>query len=201
MTRLLTHVPYLKRIIFPLALIPLLSLAFTDLGANPVERLLHFTGDWALRFLTLTLAVTPVSRLTEWRALVGARRMLGLFSFFYALLHLGVYLVLDQGGEWRGVLEDVVKRPYITLGFGVFVILAALAATSTNRMMKRLGRGWKRLHRLVYAAAVGAALHFLWLVKADSREPLVYLGIILLLLLLRAPFLARRRRSGAPRTS
>lgn len=191
MTGLLNHTAYLKRIIFPLALIPVFSLAIVDLGANPVEHLLHFSGDWALRFLTMTLAVTPLSRLTGWRALVGARRMLGLFSFFYALLHLGIYLVLDQGLDWRGVLDDVVERPYITLGFAVFIVLLSLASTSTNRMMKRLGRRWKTLHRLVYPASLGAALHFLWLVKADSREPLIYLAVILTLLLLRVPMFSR----------
>ena len=110
MTRLLIHTPTLKRIIFPAALIPLLSLAFIDLGANPVERLLHFSGDWALRFLIMALAVTPVSRLIGWRALVGARRMLGLFSFFYAFLHVGIYLILDQGLAWRGVLRSEERR-------------------------------------------------------------------------------------------
>lgn len=200
MRPLLTNTVYLKRIVFPLALAPAFYLAFSDLGANPIEHLLHVTGDWALRFLVITLAITPVSRLSGWRSIAATRRMLGLFCFFYALLHFGTYLVLDQGLEWRSISADILERPYITLGFGVFVTLSLLAATSTNRWMRRLGRKWKSLHRMVYPAALGATLHFLWLVKADSREPLVYLVVVLVLLLLRLPVFMPRTGRSRPRT-
>jgi len=199
--RLLTNTVYLKRIVFPLALAPAFYLAFSDLGANPIEHLLRVTGDWALRFLVITLAITPVSRLSGWRSIAATRRMLGLFCFFYALLHFGTYLVLDQGLEWRSISADILERPYITLGFGVFVTLSLLAATSTNRWMRRLGRKWKSLHRMVYPAALGATLHFLWLVKADSREPLVYLVVVLVLLLLRLPVFMPRTGRPRPQTS
>lgn len=201
MRRLLTNTVYLKRIVFPLALAPAFYLAFSDLGANPIERLLHVTGDWALRFLVITLAITPFSRLSGWRSIAATRRMLGLFCFFYALLHFGTYLALDQGLEWRSISADILERPYITLGFGVFVTLSLLAATSTNRWMRRLGRRWKSLHRMVYPAALGATLHFLWLVKADSREPLVYLVVVLVLLLLRLPVFMPRTGRPRPQTS
>jgi len=171
-----------KPLLFGICLLPLVVLLFSDLGANPVEALTHATGDWALRFLLITLAINPLRRVSGWGDLVRLRRMLGLYAFFYACLHVVIYAGLDLGLQWERIWDDVLKRPYITVGFSVFVMLIPLALTSTNGMMRRLGgRRWRRLHRLVYPAAVGAVLHFLWLVKADLREPLMYFALLLLL--------------------
>jgi sulfoxide reductase heme-binding subunit YedZ len=171
-----------------------------DLGANPVETLIHGTGDWALRLLVATLAITPLRRFSGWSEPLRWRRMLGLFAFFYASLHFCAYALLDQRLNLSLIWEDVVERPYISVGFSVFVLLIPLAVTSTKGMMRRLGRRWKALHRLVYPAAIGAALHYLWLVKVDLREPLIYLTIIILLLILRLPlFNAPSRATPARR--
>lgn len=194
----------LKPALFIACLLPLawmLLLAWQDaLGANPIEEITHRTGDWTLRLLLMTLAVTPLRRLTGWSWVIRLRRMLGLFAFFYALLHLVTYLWLDQFFLWAEILHDVIKRPFITVGFAAFVILAALAATSTNAMMRRLGRRWTQLHRAVYVAAILGVLHFWWLVKADLREPAVYAAVLALLLGLRVVAAAARRRMRAPST-
>ena len=175
-----------KPLLFAASLLPLglmLWWGVNDrLGANPIEKLTHLTGDWALRFLLITLAVTPLRRLTGWVWLMRLRRMLGLFAFFYALLHFSTYLVLDQFFAWQEIAKDIVKRPYITVGFTAFVLLIPLAVTSTNAMMRRLGRRWQQLHQLVYVIASFAVLHYLWLVKADTRDPIFY-GLILVFLL------------------
>lgn len=168
----------LKPAIFTLCLLPaalmLLDAVDGRLGANPVEALLHRTGDWTLRLLLATLAVTPLRRLTGRSWLLRLRRMLGLFAFFYAVLHVVVYVWLDRQLTWMEIVVDIAERPYITLGFVAFVILLVLAATSPRAVVRRLGRNWKRLHRAVYAAAVLGVLHFWWLVKADITEPAVY---------------------------
>ncbi len=175
-----------KPLVFSISLIPLLWLGWLawnqQLGTNPVEALSHRTGDWSLRFLLLTLAVTPLRRLTGWNRVQRFRRMLGLFAFFYVCLHVTVYLVFDQFFDLAALMADVMKRPYLSVGFAAFVLLIPLAVTSTNRMMKRLGHHWQRLHRLVYPIALLAVLHYLWLVKADRSEPLMYAGILTLLL-------------------
>jgi len=180
-----------RLLVFLASLLPLAYMtwaAFSDsLGPNPVEALSHETGSWALRFLLITLAITPLRRLTGWRRPVLLRRMFGLFSFFYASLHVLVWLWLDREFAWGGMLADIAKRPYITVGFLSFLILTALAATSNAFSMRNLGLRWKQLHRLVYVAALLAVLHFIWLVKADLLEPMVYLGIFSLLMLLRIP--------------
>jgi sulfoxide reductase heme-binding subunit YedZ len=186
----------LKPAMFFLALLPLALLVWNalhdGLGANPVEAITFETGEWGLRFLLITLCVTPLRRITGWQALVRLRRMLGLFAFFYLCLHFLTYLVLDAFFDFRYILEDITDRTYITLGFTSFVLLIALAATSTDAMVRRLGgRRWRRLHKLAYVAAAGGVLHFLWLVKADLREPLIYLGILLLLFLARIPAVAK----------
>ncbi|UCF20808.1 MAG: sulfoxide reductase heme-binding subunit YedZ [Gemmatimonadota bacterium] len=173
--------------IFLLALAPFGLLAFdtlTDrLGTNPIETVTHRTGWWALTFLLLTLAVTPVRQLTGIGWLVKLRRMLGLYAFFYASLHFGVYIGLDQFFAFDYIVEDIMDRPYITVGFTALVILTPLALTSTKRMVRRLGgRRWNRLHKMVYVAAVLGVLHFLWLVKADILEPAIFaltLGLLL----------------------
>ena len=153
------------------------------LGVNPVETITHTTGDWALRLLLVTLAVTPLRTWLGWRRQQPLRRMLGLFAFFYAALHFAAWFILDQGLSLALMLEDVIERPYITVGFSALVLLILLAATSTDAMVKRLGgKRWKRLHKSVYVAGILAVLHYLWLVKADWTEPAVY-GLILGLLL------------------
>ena len=182
---------WIKLLVFVLSLLPAAGLAgglFTGgLGANPVEALTHSTGEWALRFLLLTLAVTPLRRLTGYGSLIRLRRMLGLFAFFYAALHLSTYVALDQFFDAAAIVKDVVKRPYITAGFLGFVLMAPLAATSTAGMIRRLGgRRWQQLHRLVYPCAIAAVVHFLWLVKADLTEPLLYAGVLTALLGYRA---------------
>jgi sulfoxide reductase heme-binding subunit YedZ len=153
-----------------------------DLGADPVARLLHTCGKTGLNFLLLTLLVTPVRRLTGWTHVVRLRRMLGLFAFFYLVAHFTVYLLLDRQLDYRNVLQDIVKRPYITIGFAALLLLIPLAVTSTNRMMRRLGRRWQTLHRLIYVSAILGVWHYWWQVKKDIRLPLLYAGMLTVLL-------------------
>ena len=154
-----------------------------DLGTNPIETLNRYTGDWTLRFLLITLAITPLRRISGWHWLIRLRRMFGLFTFFYVCAHFLTWVWIDQRFELQSIVEDIVKRPFITLGFACFVLLVPLAITSTNAMVRRLGgRRWQRLHRLVYFVAVGGVVHFLWLVKSDIREPMLYALILALLL-------------------
>jgi len=164
------------------------------LGANPVEALLHRTGDWTLRLLLVTLAVTPLRLWTGWSWPLRLRRMLGLFAFFYAVAHVVVYLWLDRQLAWGEIVTDIAERPYITVGFAAFLILSALAVTSPKAMVRRLGRRWQRLHRWIYPAAVLGVVHFWWLVKADVLEPLVYALVLALLLAVRL-FGGRSRQS------
>ena len=152
------------------------------LGADPVAEIEHRLGLWALRLLLITLAVTPIRQITGQAMLVKFRRMLGLYAFLYATLHFAAYLVLDLRGYWTQIFEDIAKRPYITVGFAAWLLLVPLAVTSTQAAIRRLGRNWARLHRLVSAIAVLAVLHFWWLVKSDVREPLLYAGILTVLL-------------------
>ena len=172
--------------------------SLTDgLGANPIEKITHTTGEWALRFLVLCLTVTPLRRLTGWRMLTLERRTLGLFAFLYAALHLTTYVTLDLGFDWANLGEDILERPYITVGFATFCVLLALASTSSRAAARRLGRRWKQLHRLVYLAGIGAVVHFLWLVKSDTREPLIYAAIVATLLSVRLWWALRARRRPA----
>ena len=152
------------------------------LGADPVAEIEHRLGIWALRLLMVALAVTPLRQLTGQPVLLRFRRMLGLYAFAYATLHFSAYLVLDLRGYWALVFEEIAKRPYITVGFSAWLLLLPLAITSTKGWIRRLGRNWVRLHKLVYAAGVLAVLHFWWLVKSDIREPLLYAGILAALL-------------------
>ena len=153
-----------------------------DLGADPIKTVTHATGLWTLRFLLATLAVTPLRKAFGWAQLAPYRRTLGLLAFTYVTLHLLTYAVLDLWGAWDTLVEDVVKRPYITVGFAGFLMLVPLAVTSTRAWIRRLGKRWVQLHRLVYAAAIAGCLHFLWLVKKDVREPLIYAAILAVLL-------------------
>jgi len=173
-----------------------------DLGADPVARLLHTCGKTGLNFLLLTLLVTPVRRLTGWTHLVRLRRMLGLFAFFYLVAHFTVYLVLDRQLDYQNVLQDIVKRPYITIGFAALLMLIPLAVTSTNRMMRRLGRRWQKLHRLIYVIAILGVWHYWWQVKKDIRQPLLYVGMLAVLLGFRLVVRAlNRARAAAPTTA
>lgn len=180
---------YPKSAIFALSLVPCAFLIYRgitgDLGANPIKEITHFTGDWTLNFLLVTLAVTPLRRLTGYNRLIRFRRMLGLFAFFYACQHFLTYLVLDQFFDWSEIVRDVAKRPYITVGFTAFVLLIPLAVTSTRRMTQRLGSNWRRLHSCIYVIGTLGVLHYLWLVKADVRVPVIYGVILIILLLLR----------------
>lgn len=196
-----------KPLVFMACLLPLVFgiwAGFADqLGANPIEEITHRTGDWTLRLLLITLAATPLRRMLGWSWPLRVRRMLGLFTFFYACLHLLTYFVLDQFFDWEEILKDIIKRPYITIGFSAFVLLVPLAVTSTNAMMRRLGKRWGQLHQLVYVIAVFGILHYLWLVKADYLLPLIHAAILLALLLMRAWYQRQSlsARRPAPQTS
>ena len=159
-----------------------------NLTANPIEEITARTGRWTLRFLLITLAITPVRRLSGWGWLMRFRRMLGLFAFSYVALHFLTYFVLDQFFDLPMIIEDVLKRPYITVGFSAFVLLIPLAVTSTKKMIRRLGKRWSWLHRLIYLIASLGVVHYLWLVKSDIRYPATYGLVLLLLFVLRAWF-------------
>ncbi len=177
---------FLKPLVFISGLLPAVILAwqfYADrLGANPIDEITDGTGTWTLRFLLITLMATPLKRLFGWGWPLHVRRMLGLFAFFYATLHLFTYLWLDQFFDWGEIGTDILKRPFITVGMLAFVLLLPLAMTSTRAMMRRLGRNWKALHQLAYVVPLLGVLHYWWLVKADVREPLVY-GVVLIVLL------------------
>ena len=157
-----------------------------SLGANPVEAILDRFGNWGLRFIMITLAVTPLRRLTGWNWLTRFRRMLGLFTFFYVLMHFLTWLILDQGLLWSAIVEDIAERPFITIGAVALLLLTALAVTSTNGMRRRLGRRWQTLHNAVYVIGVLGVWHFWWQVKLDTLEPLIYAVILTALLGYRA---------------
>jgi sulfoxide reductase heme-binding subunit YedZ len=166
---------------------PMLVLAaragFDLLGANPVEAAIRFLGDWGLRFLIIALAVTPLRLVSGWTVVARYRRMLGLWAFAYVILHLLGYVVLDQFFDWENIGHEILKHKFITAGMAALTLLIPLAATSTNGMIKRLGgKVWKKLHSAVYLAVPLAAVHYIWMVKADIRQPLIYLGITILLL-------------------
>jgi sulfoxide reductase heme-binding subunit YedZ len=179
----------LKVLLFLACLIPLgkltleiFGVAGMSLGANPIEELIHRLGIWGLNFLLITLTVTPLRRLTGKNWLLRFRRMLGLFAFFYLLLHFLTYAGLDQRYDLAAIIEDIAERPYITVGFTALLLLVPLAATSTQAMMRRLGRRWQKLHRLVYLIAILGVVHFYWQVKLDTLEALIYAAILAILL-------------------
>ena len=195
-----------KPLVFVACLVPLLWLssgAFgwfgLSLGADPVKELEHEAGKTALNLLLLTLAVTPVREITSQPQLLRLRRILGLFAFFYVVLHFTIYVVLDLELNFRTLGADIAKRPYITIGFTALLLLIPLAVTSTNGMMRRLGRRWASLHRLIYVVAVLGVWHFYWQVKRDVREPLLYAGILAVLLGYRVLRAIVRRRAAASR--
>jgi sulfoxide reductase heme-binding subunit YedZ len=190
----------IKVVVWLLCLTPFALLvrgAFTGgLGANPVEFITLETGFWTLTLLMLTLAITPARRLTGWNQLVQFRRLIGLFAFFYATLHFLTFITFDHFFDLSAIAADIVKRPYITVGFTAFLLLIPLAVTSTKGSIRRLGRRWQRLHRLIYFSAAFAVLHFYWKksAKADVQDPLIFAGILAVLLLSRVLL---QRRAGA----
>ncbi|MEQ1530020.1 MAG: protein-methionine-sulfoxide reductase heme-binding subunit MsrQ [Methylococcales bacterium] len=185
------HWAIIKVIVFILGALPFLSLVYAagthGLGANPIEALHFGFGDWALRFLCIGLALTPYKTLTGQSWPTRFRRMIGLFTFFYAAMHFLVFIVLDLSLSWQQFIEEVPKSPYILMGLLTFILLIPLAATSTKLMQKRLGRSWFKVHRLVYLAAFTALLHYFWLVKLDYTQPLIYALVIAALLAVRLP--------------
>jgi methionine sulfoxide reductase heme-binding subunit len=194
----------IKPVVFVAAVAPVAWLAWgllhDNLGANPAETIQLQTGRWALKFLLITLAVTPVRRLTGWNAVIQFRRMLGLFAFFYASLHLTSYIVLDQFFDWGAILRDIPKRPFILMGTLAFLLLVPLAVTSTKGWIRRLGRRWQSLHRLIYIAAGCAVVHFAWKVKVIAGDPVMYGVILAALLGFRVMWALRKRFGRARRT-
>jgi methionine sulfoxide reductase heme-binding subunit len=192
---------YGKPLVFLASLAPFLWLVFRALtgrlSVNPIEDITLTTGIWALRFLLISLAITPIRRLTGWQRVIQYRRMLGLFAFFYATLHLLTYVVLDQGLAFEFIIPDILKRPYITMGMIAFTLMVPLAITSTKGWIRRLGKKWQLLHRLVYFSALAACIHFLWKVKVAIGEPVYYAAILGVLLAFR--LLWRFRPTARPR--
>ncbi|XXF76879.1 sulfoxide reductase heme-binding subunit YedZ [Myxococcaceae bacterium GXIMD 01537] len=198
--------PWLKPAVLVGGLLPLVLLAVDGaqgaLGPNAIETVLHQTGLLALVLLLASLACTPLKLVLAWTWPLRVRKLLGLLAFAYAALHFLVYVALDQGFAWGTLLEDVAKRPFITVGFAALALLVPLAVTSTNGWVRRLGfPAWKRLHRLVYAAAALGVVHFFWRVKKDATEPLLYGAVLALLLGLRAGEALRKRRTPSPSAS
>jgi sulfoxide reductase heme-binding subunit YedZ len=190
---------WMKVAVFLLCLCPVLFLAWLgykqELGANPIEKITHETGDWTLRFLAITLAVTPLRKLINQPLLIRYRRMLGLFAFFYGCLHLITYLWLDKFFDVADILKDVAKRPFITVGTLGLVLMIPLAVTSTAGWIRRMGgKRWQQLHRLVYISAAAGVVHYYWLVKSDVRRPVMYGTIVAVLLLYRAWVTVQKRR-------
>jgi sulfoxide reductase heme-binding subunit YedZ len=169
-----------------ISLIPLLSLIYdtvlNHLGSNPIQALHIRLGDWSLRFLWLTLIITPLQTITRWRGMSDYRQLLGLYSFFYASLHLLVYLLLDQSLMWDLIIIDIVQSPYVWFGVIAYSIILVLAITSPKRMKKRLGKNWKKVHRFIYIAAIAGIIHYFWQLKGNLAEPLFYLMTLILLL-------------------
>ncbi len=190
---------WLKIALFVLCLAPALTLLWNglhqSLGPNPVETITHTTGNWTLRLLLITLAVTPLRKILKWPEAIRFRRMLGLFAFFYGTMHLLTYLWLDQSFSVTAMMKDVVKRPFITAGMTGFLSMLPLAITSTAGWIRRLGgRNWRRLHRLIYLAAAAGVVHYYWLVKSDVRLPLFYAGLLAPLLAWRVVEAARKKK-------
>ncbi len=200
-----TQIKRIKKLIFLICLIPLMRLFWLgfqdDLGANPVEFIEHSTGYWALFILLVTLSLTPIRLLSKTAWVMQLRRMLGLFMFFYACLHLVIYVVLDYSLLWDEIYLDIVEHPYIIVGLLAFILTIPLALTSTNKMIKRLGKQWKTLHKTVYLIAVLGVVHFWWLVKKDIREPLLFATVLALLFLVRWFYNRQNQSKSVVRTA
>ncbi len=183
------YIKTLKTLVFLLCLVPLGSMIYDgfqqNLTADPIDELLHRTGIWSLRMLLFTLAMTPMKIIIKQAGFIRLRRMFGLFTFFYATLHLVIYAWLDLGLAWVHLWEDIVKRPYITVGMMAWLLMLPMAITSNRFMIRKMGKKWKRLHQSIYLVIALGCLHFIWLVKSDITEPLIYTGIGLTLLLIR----------------
>jgi sulfoxide reductase heme-binding subunit YedZ len=204
-----------KPLVFLLCLAPVLFVIGDifgisgQLSANPIEDILDRFGNWAIRFITITLAVTPLQRLTGWNWLARFRRMLGLFTFFYVLMHFLTWLLLDRGlavdpaFQWSGILEDLTERPFITIGFTALILLTAMAVTSTNGMRRRMGRNWDKLHYSAYAVGVLGVWHYWWQVKKDTSDAWIYAIILAILLGMRLYWRIIKNRGGSqsPRLS
>ncbi|TRZ65535.1 MAG: sulfoxide reductase heme-binding subunit YedZ [Rhodocyclaceae bacterium] len=199
----------LKTALFIACLIPLARLGwglwYDQLGANPIEFITRSLGTWTLKFLLITLTVSPLRKLTGWHWLLRLRRMLGLFAFFHVVLHLTAYLWLDQFFDWQAILKDILKRPFITIGMSAFVLLVPLAATSNQAMIRRIGgKRWQQLHRSIYVIAIFGVVHYWWLVKKDVTLPALYAVLLVVLLGVRALWREQERRRqlavGAPMT-
>jgi methionine sulfoxide reductase heme-binding subunit len=193
-----------KAVVFPLCLVPLGILVWkgfhNDLTADPITFITHTTGIWTLRFIVITLAITPLRKILRIPNLIRFRRMFGLFAFFYVCLHFTTWIVLDHFFNWSEMWQDIHKRPYITVGFTGFVLLIPLALTSTAGWIRRLGgKRWRALHRLIYATAIAGVIHYYWLVKSDVRAPLVYASLVAILLAWRIAvwFSEQHRRAAA----
>ena len=170
-----------------------------DFGANPIEFITHRTGDWTIRFIVITLAITPLRQLLRQPQLIRFRRMLGLFAFFYACLHFATWIGLDKFFDWSEMWKDVLKRRFITVGFAAFALLIPLALTSTASMIRRLGgKRWRALHRLIYASAILGVIHYYWLVKSDHRKPLLYAALMAVLLAWRLAVWIKDRNKYSP---
>lgn len=201
MTRAQWQIGLIKVAVFILALVPLGMLlygaAMGELSANPIKDVTEETGIWTLRFIVITLSITPLRKITGWSRLARFRRMIGLFAFFYGFLHFTTYVYLDQFFAFDEILKDVAKRPFITVGFAAFVLMIPLAITSPNRVVKWMGgKRWQLLHRLVYGVALCGVFHYLWLVKADTSRPLRYGAVVAVLLLFRVWDYLRTRKIG-----
>jgi sulfoxide reductase heme-binding subunit YedZ len=192
-----------KVVVFVAALVPLALLIrgtlTGNLGVNPAETIRLETGRWTLKFLLLSLAITPTRRLTGWNILIQYRRLLGLFAFFYASLHLVTYWAFDHAFDFTPIPDDILKRPFITIGFASFLLMVPLALTSTKGWIRRLGKKWALLHRLVYVAAICAVIHFAWKVKVFTGDPVIYAAILAILLAFRL-FVAVQKNLQRPKT-
>ncbi len=188
---------WIKPAVFSASLLPFCLIVWSvvsgNAGPNPVEAIEKQTGEWSLRFLLLSLAMTPMAQIVKSIWPVKLRRMIGLFAFFYVVVHLLAYVILDQTLNVSYIIEDIFERPFITAGFVAFLIMLPLALTSNRFMVKKLGKQWKALHRMAYVAGVAGVLHYVWLAKGDQIEPLVYLAVLLLLLAYRLPALLKGR--------
>ena len=183
---------YLKPGVFLLSLIPFLiiiyKIFFNQLGPEPVKEITHHTGEWTLIFIIITLAMSPLKKITKLNIWISFRRMLGLFVFFYATIHLMTYIFIDYRFDWQQIYNDILKKKYIFIGFSAWLLLIPLAATSSQKMTKLLKQNWKKLHRLIYVIAIFGALHYIWLSKTIFFKPLIFAIIILILLMFRLNF-------------
>tara|TARA_B110000495_G_scaffold1971_1_gene1527 strand:- start:460 stop:1044 length:585 start_codon:yes stop_codon:yes gene_type:complete len=183
---------YLKVVIFTLSLVPLFYIIYqiltNQLGPEPIKDITHHTGKWTLYFIVITLAMTPLKKITKLNIWINYRRMFGLFIFFYASVHLMTYVGLDYRFDLESIGDDIIKKKYIFIGFSAWLLLIPLAVTSNKRMMKILKDKWKKLHRLIYLISLFGGIHYLWLVKRDLTEPLIFLTVILILLAFRLKF-------------